>query len=135
MLFVTWVKKMITWEIIREAEKTVKDIDSDSKYLEFCSFCNANFELFDAISCERVKKVIEETPIKLPVKVGSEGRLFGSINTKQIVDAFLKETGRQLNKQNIKLDKNINALGTYSIPIDLYKGIKANITLYVIEKE
>ena len=35
----------------------------------------------------------------------------------------------------ISVNKNINALGTYSIPIDLYKGIKANITLYVIEKE
>ena len=82
-----------------------------------------------------LKKTIEETPIKIPVKVGVEGKIFGSINTKQIVEAFEKETGKVLNKQNIKLDKNITSLGTYEIEISLHKSIKATITLYVVEKE
>ena len=115
-------------QAIAVTDENLKRLDEQKKQAEL-------EEEMKVAEMKELKKVIEETPIKLPVKVGSEGRLFGSINTKQIVDAFLKETGRQLNKQNIKLDKNINALGTYSIPIDLYKGIKANITLYVIEKE
>ena len=101
MLFVTWVKKMITWEIIREAEKTVKDIDSDSKYLEFCSFCNANFELFDAISCERVKKVmlqglvekfeINKTnvdQVKLQMLVGNDKMPFSDEDLDRIVQGI-----------------------------------------------
>lgn len=82
-----------------------------------------------------LKKVIEETPIRIAVKVGAEGKVFGSINTKQIVDAFEEATGKVLNKQKIKLDKNIASLGTYQIPIELHKSIKADITLYVVEKE
>ena len=82
-----------------------------------------------------LKKIIEDTPIKVSVKVGAEGKIFGSVNTKQIVDAFQAETGKVLNKQNIKLDKNISALGTYKIPISLHKSISAIITLYVVEKE
>ncbi len=84
---------------------------------------------------KELKKLIDETPIKIAVKVGAEGKLFGSINTKQIADTFEKVTGKAINKQDIKLDKNISALGTYQLPVDLYKGIKATITLYVIEKE
>lgn len=82
-----------------------------------------------------LKKIIEETPIKIPVKVGAEGKIFGSINTKQIVEAFEKATGKVLNKQNIKLEKNIASLGTYEININLHKSINATITLYVVEKE
>ena len=82
-----------------------------------------------------LKKIIEETPIQIGVKVGTEGKIFGSVSTKQIVDAFQKATGKVLNKQNIKLDKNITKLGTYQIDINLHKQVSAKITLYIVEKE
>ena len=82
-----------------------------------------------------LKKIIEETPIQIGVKVGTKGKIFGSVSTKQIVDAFQKATGKVLNKQNIKLDKNITKLGTSQIDINLHKQVSAKITLYIVEKE
>ena len=84
---------------------------------------------------KELKKKIEETPIKIGVKIGVEGRMFGTVSIKQVVDTFLKDTGIQLDKKKIKFKDNINALGTYDIPIELHKQITATIKLYVVEKE
>lgn len=84
---------------------------------------------------KELKKMIEETPIKIPVKIGVEGKIFGTVSTKQIVDTFKNTTGIQLDKKKIKAKENINALGTYEIPIDLHKQITATIKVYVVERE
>lgn len=81
----------------------------------------------------RVK--IESTPIKIHVKTGLEGKMFGTVSIKQVVDTFLKETGVQLDKKNIKFKGTINALGSYDIPIELHKQVTAIIKVYVVEKE
>ena len=82
-----------------------------------------------------LKKKIEETPIKIGVKIGVEGKIFGTVSMKQVCDAFQKATNVSLDKRKIKYKENITALGTYSIPIELHKTIVANIKLFVVEKE
>ena len=114
-------------QAIPVTNENLKLLDEQKKQAEFEEEKRVN-------EMKELKKLIEETPIKIGVKVGAEGKLFGSVSSKQIVDTFFKATGKTLNKQAIKLDK-ITALGTYNIPIDLYKDIKAKITLYVVEKE
>jgi len=84
---------------------------------------------------KELKKLIEATPIKIGVRVGSEGKLFGSVSMKQVVDTFEKETGIALDKRKINSVDSITALGTYDIPIQLHKEVVATIRLYVVEKE
>ena len=84
---------------------------------------------------KELKKKIEETPIKIGVKIGVEGKMFGTVSIKQVVDTFFKETGIQLDKKKIKAKDVINTLGTYDLPIDLHKQVSATIKLYVVEKE
>ena len=70
---------------------------------------------------KELKKLIEATPIKIGVRVGSEGKLFGSVSMKQVVDTFEKETEISLDKRKINSVESITALGTYDIPIQLHK--------------
>lgn len=84
---------------------------------------------------KELKKKIEETPIKIGVKIGVEGKIFGTVSMKQVCDAFQKATNIALDKRKIKYKENISSLGTYSIPIELHKTIVANIKLFVVEKE
>ena len=84
---------------------------------------------------KELKKLIEATPIKIGVRVGSEGKLFGSVSMKQVVDTFEKETEISLDKRKINSVESITALGTYDIPIQLHKEVVATIRLYVVEKE
>ncbi len=83
---------------------------------------------------KELKELIEKTPLKIRVRTGSSGKLFGSVSMKQVVDAFEKETGVALDKRKILYDDNITTLGTHIIPIQLHKDVQAQITLFVIEK-
>lgn len=83
---------------------------------------------------QELKKRIDVSPITIGVKVGKSGKLFGSVSTKQIADEFLSKYNINIDKRKILADKDIDALGTYNIPIQLHKEVTANITLYVIEK-
>lgn len=83
----------------------------------------------------KLKEVVEVSPIKIGVNVGKEGKLFGTVSTKQIVEEYKSQYDITLDKRKILHDKEIDALGTYKIPIQLHKDVLATITLHVIEKE
>lgn len=50
---------------------------------------------------KELKELIEKTPLKIRVRTGSSGKLFGSVSMKQVVDAFEKETGVALDKRPV----------------------------------
>ena len=96
-------------------------------------------DILKSIEHEQLKNKIPELKIgntvKVHVKVGAEGKIFGSVSMKQVVDAFEKETGVALDKRKIDYEDTISSLGTYNIPIQLHKEVLAKIKLFVIEKE
>lgn len=82
---------------------------------------------------KELKSKIEQTEIKIAVKVGKEGKMFGSVSSKQIVEAINNKLGTKVDKHKIELDSPISSLGTYEIPINLHKGVIAKIKIFVIE--
>lgn len=78
-------------------------------------------------SCEKTKKEIEKLTIKIPVKTGKQGKVFGSISSKQISE--------ELKKHNLTIDKkiieaeNINILGTHLVKIKLHKKVTAELSV------
>ena len=83
---------------------------------------------------KELKEKIESTEVKISVKVGKEGKLFGSVSTKQITDAIQAKLGEKIDKRKIALDGPINSLGTYEIPIQLHKDVIAKIKLFIVEE-
>ena len=87
---------------------------------------------------EEMKKLKEELESKqgeIEVRVGKEGKMFGTVSTKQIVDEIKTKYDITLDKRKILYDKEIDKVGTYSIPIQLHKEVTANIKLFVVEKK
>jgi ribosomal protein L9 len=82
-----------------------------------------------------LKSVIESKPVHIHVRVGKEGKLFGSVSTKQIADEFKAQHDLILDKRKMLPDKIINSLGTYEIPIQLHKEVTALMTIHVVEKK
>ena len=82
---------------------------------------------------EKLKSVIESNPIKIQVRVGSDGKLFGSVSTKQIADELEKVCDAKLEKRKIELKQQIVGLGTYLATIELCKEVVATITIYIVE--
>ena len=78
-----------------------------------------------------LKDVLASKVLTFKVKA-SEGRVSGSVSTKQIEDE-LKKQGIVIDKRKIKDNEPLNTLGTYDIKIELYKDIIGIIKVKLIE--
>ena len=81
-----------------------------------------------------LKSKIEGLPVKVFVKIGENGKLFGKINSKQIATEFKKQNGYELDKRKIQLKSNISSLGSYKVEVKLHKDVTAIIDIQVIEE-
>lgn len=70
--------------------------------------------------------------VTLPVKTGEGGKLFGSINTKDIADAILAQHKLELDKRKIEVKEAIKSLGSYEVTIKLHPEVSAKIKIHVI---
>lgn len=83
---------------------------------------------------EKLKSEIESKPINLYIKLGSDGKLFGHITTKQICDEFEAQTGIKLDKKKVELPLEITTVGNYTAAVKLHKDVTASIEIKVLEK-
>ena len=65
---------------------------------------------------------LKRKKIEFVVKTGKDDRVFGVISTKQISEEF-KKMGYNIDKKYIKLDHNIDSLGTHNVTIELHKRV------------
>ena len=73
--------------------------------------------------------------IEITAKVGSEGKLFGSIGTVDIADA-ITAAGAQVEKREVRLPEGaIRSTGEHEIDIHLYTDIDATVTVVVVGEE
>lgn len=72
------------------------------------------------------------TLVKIKVKEGADGKLYGSVTTKDIAEALKEQFGIEVDKRKIVLSENIKAYGTYSVDVKLYPEIsgKMNVLVY-----
>ena len=78
-----------------------------------------------------VKNELEKLTIKFNAKTGKDGRMFGSISTKQIADE-LKKKGFDIDKKKIDSGHAIDTIGTHVVLVTLYKGVVAKVNIQVI---
>lgn len=76
----------------------------------------------------------EETVVKINAKAGEDGRLFGSIPSKQIADALNKQYKIKIDKRKIELDQPIRALGFTQVPVKLHPQVTATISVHTIQE-
>ena len=78
---------------------------------------------------------LEKKEIVFSVKSGKDGRVFGTISTKQISEK-LSEMNYKVDKKQITLDAPLNVLGTHFVKVNLHKKKKKKkkIVLKLIKK-
>lgn len=79
------------------------------------------------------KNKLEGQVFKMTAKAGSNGRLFGSVTSKEIAQEIKKQYAISVDKRKVTLDTDIKAFGIYNATVKLYNGIVANIKVQVTE--
>jgi large subunit ribosomal protein L9 len=70
----------------------------------------------------------------IPVKVGEEDKLFGSVTSQNISDT-LSNLGFNIPKKDIEIDVPIKTLGTHEVPVRLHHNVTVNIKVEVVREE
>jgi len=80
---------------------------------------------------EEIAKKLEGVVCRINAKVSEEDRLYGSVSVRDIVDS-LAAHGFNVEKSMVLLAEPIKTLGTFTVPVRVYKGVKPVITVEVV---
>jgi large subunit ribosomal protein L9 len=78
---------------------------------------------------------LEGKPIVVQARAGEQGRLFGSVTASDIADEINKRSGSALEHRQILLEAPIKEVGTFQVPVNLTRNVRAEITVEVQPEE
>lgn len=90
-------------------------------------------KLEETEAAQKIAQKLKGKEIKLTVKSGDNGRLFGSITGKDIADRLNKDFNVDVDKKKIVMD-NIKRVGSYDVEVKLYPEISTKIKVVIEEK-
>lgn len=73
----------------------------------------------------------EGKSIRIEVRVGEQGKLFGSVTTRDIAEALHEATRVELEHRQISLKEPIRELGTHEVPVKLTRNVIATVIVQV----
>ena len=83
--------------------------------------------------CEQIKIKIEKINITFKVKTGKDGKVFGSISSKQISEELNKK-GFNIDKKKIIIKDQVNTLGTTIVKLQLHPKVNADLKVNLVKE-
>ena len=112
-------------------------IEATKQNLNDLKLQKQNNDKLEAERLEEAKKLakeLEEKEVVLAIKTGSDGRVFGSVSTKEIAEAAKEQLGYELDKKKMHLKDAIKSIGTFHIPVKLHPKVTVELKVVVKEK-
>lgn len=77
---------------------------------------------------EKLKKLT----VKIKVKAGDNGKLFGGVTSKEIAEALKNDFNIEVDKKKVLLKDAIKVAGVTKVDIKLYEGVIASVNIMII---
>ena len=107
--------------------KNVKELEHEKRVI-------ADRMKKENMGAEELAKNDGELAISIPAQVGEEGKLFGSVTSKDIAEAMAAQ-GFEIDKRKILLEKPIKELGTFQVPVKVHHDVTAQVKVEVVKAE
>ena len=85
-------------------------------------------------TAQALAKDLEDKSITVKIQAGVEGKVFGSISSKEIALEAKKQLGMDIDKKKIVIPDAIKSLGTYNVNIKLHKDVVGKLAVKVEAK-
>jgi large subunit ribosomal protein L9 len=79
--------------------------------------------------------LLSKTVLTISHRAGEDGKLFGSVTSKEIADAIREARGLRVDRKRIRLDDPIREVGTYMVEIEMGGGETATVKTIVAEQK
>ena len=83
---------------------------------------------------QKVAKKLESITLKIEVKVGENGKIFGGVSSKEIAESLESQYKIKIDKKKINLKETIKTLGLRIVEIKLYEGVIAKLKVMVVSE-
>lgn len=80
----------------------------------------------------KIAEKINKITLKITVKAGENGKIFGGVTAKEIAESLKNEYKIEIDKKKVALPETIKNIGTYTVDIKLYEGIVAKLQLNIV---
>ena len=81
---------------------------------------------------EEIAKKLKGIMLKIKVRAGENGKIFGGVTSKEISDGLKRDYNIDIDKKKILLNETIKTIGTFTIDIKLYEGVIGKLKIDVI---
>lgn len=81
---------------------------------------------------KQIAKKVERIQLKIKVKAGENGKIFGGVTAKEIAENLKRQYQIEVDKKKIILPETIKVLGLVTVEMRLYEGITAKLKVDVI---
>ena len=88
----------------------------------------------DKKEAQALAEKLKTLQVKIPASSGADGRLYGSVTSKDIVERLKAETGIDIDKRKVVMGDPIKAYGKYEVEVKLYPEVNGKINVLVCEK-
>ncbi len=85
-------------------------------------------------AAEETAKKLKGILLKINVKAGENGKIFGGVTAKEIADTLKAQANIEVDKKKIELKEQIKTLGTFSVNVKLYEGVTGVLKVDVLAK-
>ena len=103
-----------------------------AKQVEQIKAARAARELATLEEAQSLKSSLESNTVKLVVKSGAEGRLFGSVKTVDVAEAVKAAGLGEIDRRKVEIPTPIKTVGTHEATVRLREDLSATITLQVV---
>ena len=112
-------------------------VEATAKNLNDLKLQNQNKEKVAKENLEAAKKFakeLEDITVEVKIKVGDNGRVFGSVSTKEIAESAKKQLNLDIDKKKLVLDAPIKSLGVTMVPVKLHPKVMGQLKVHVKEQ-
>jgi large subunit ribosomal protein L9 len=108
--------------------------DANRKIVEQERQAHLRREAKQKSEAEDLSKLLTGVTVTIAQKAGENDQLFGSVTSKDVVDA-LAQKNFTIDRRKVLMDDPIKQLGEFKIPVRLHKDVTAEVTLLVVKEE
>ena len=83
---------------------------------------------------EETAALLSKTVLTITHRAGEDGKLFGSVTSKEIADAIREARNLKIDRRKIRLEQPIHETGTYMVDIELPGGATASVKTIVADE-
>ncbi|MBR3137116.1 MAG: 50S ribosomal protein L9 [Clostridia bacterium] len=95
----------------------------------------AQHRKFEAgVKARELAKKLDNAMVRVPVRVGENGKMFGTVSGKEVAAAIQEQLGLEVDKKKISID-TVRSAGEYMAKLSLFEEVKANLKVIVEEQK